>query len=73
MEAADIQFRTAALGGFSKQDVLDYIEKANKEHAARMEQLQKELSAVTDERDRLKTRVEEAEGRLVELSSRCRS
>lgn len=69
MEAADIQFRTAALGGFSKQDVLDYIEKANKEHAARMEQLQKELSAVTDERDRLKTRVEEAEGRLVELSS----
>ena len=67
MEAADIQFRTAALGGFSKQDVLDYIEKANQDHAAKVEGLQKELSAMTEERDKLKARVEEAEGRLVEL------
>ena len=69
MEAADIQFRTAALGGFSKQDVLDYIEKANQDHAAKVEGLQKELSAMTEERDKLKARVEEAEGRLVELSA----
>lgn len=69
MEAADIQFRTAALGGFSKQDVLDFIEKANQDHAAKVEGLQKELSAMTEERDKLKARVEEAEGRLVELSA----
>ena len=45
MEAADIQFRTAALGGFSKQDVLDYIEKANQDHAAKVEGLQKKTAS----------------------------
>lgn len=69
MEAAEIQFRTAALGGFSKQDVLDYIEKANKEHAARTEQLQKELEECREERDKLRARAESAESRSVELSS----
>ena len=44
MEGTDIQFRTAALGGFSKKDVLDYIETDNQEHTTMLAQLQKELS-----------------------------
>lgn len=68
METGDIQFRTAALGGFVKQDVLDYIEKANKEHEAKVAQLQKESAAVEEERDQLRERSGSAESRLVELS-----
>lgn len=56
METGEIQFRTAAIGGFLKQDVLDYIEKANREHRERLEQLEKELAAVKGERDALKER-----------------
>lgn len=56
METGEFQFRTAAIGGFLKQDVLDYIERANREHRERIEQLEKELAAVKGERDELKER-----------------
>lgn len=69
MEGTDIQFRTAALGGFSKQDVLDYIEKANQEHSTMLAQLQKELSECQEERKQLQERADCAESRSVELSS----
>ncbi|NCE63431.1 hypothetical protein D1159_02265 [Pseudoflavonifractor sp. 524-17] len=69
MEAADIQFRTAALGGFHKQDVQDYISKSNQEHAARLEQLEREAAQLREERDKLKERLEQRDSRLVELSA----
>ena len=37
------QFRSAAFGGFNKQDVLNYIETTNREHAAAVESLKKSL------------------------------
>ena len=43
MSAGEIQFRTAALGGFQKQDVLDYIERSTKDHGDKVAQLQREL------------------------------
>ena len=69
METAEIQFRTAALGGFVKQDVLDYIERANREHRAKLEQLQRELDQCREERDKYRDRTESAERRSVELSA----
>ena len=69
METAEIQFRTAALGGFVKQDVLDYIERANREHGAKLEQLQRELDQCREERDKYRDRTESAERRSVELSA----
>lgn len=39
----DHQFRSAALGGFNKQDVLDYLELLVKEHSAQMQSMQEQL------------------------------
>ena len=36
MSAGETQFRTAAFGGFQKQDVLNYIETAAREHAEKL-------------------------------------
>ena len=44
MSAMELQFRTSAFGGFQKQDVLTYLENTGREHAERVEALQKELS-----------------------------
>lgn len=38
------QFRTAAFGGFHKQDVMDYLERSAGEHAQKVAALQKELA-----------------------------
>lgn len=40
----EFQFRTAAFGGFQKQDVMDYLERSAREHAQKIAALQKELS-----------------------------
>ena len=39
----DHQFRNATLGGFNKQDVLDYLELITKEHTAQTQSLQEQL------------------------------
>ncbi|MDE6107422.1 MAG: hypothetical protein K2F83_01950 [Oscillospiraceae bacterium] len=44
MSGASYQFRTAAVGGFQKQDVQAYLEKSAKEHQEQLAQLKKELS-----------------------------
>ena len=36
----DHPFRSAALGGFNRQDVLDYLEKMSAENAQRQQELQ---------------------------------
>jgi chromosome segregation ATPase len=47
MAANEQQFRGAVFGGFQKQDVLGYIETTAREHGAKTEALQKELSELT--------------------------
>ncbi len=69
MDHEEYQFRTAAIGGFSKQDVLDYIARANREHQIKAEQLEKDRAQAAQERDKYRARAEEAEGRSVELSA----
>jgi chromosome segregation ATPase len=39
----DHQFRNAALGGFNKQDVLDYLEQVSKENSQQQQALQQQL------------------------------
>ena len=38
------QFRSAAFGGFHRQDVLHYIEQLTREHQANCERLERELT-----------------------------
>ena len=44
MSADELQFRTTALGGFHKQDVLAYLERTGQAHTQQLEALQKELT-----------------------------
>ena len=60
MDAGELQFRTAALGGFHKQDVLDYIEKASREHAVRLEELEKERDEALESGARLQEQLDQA-------------
>ena len=46
------QFRSAAFGGFHRQDVLHYIEQLTREHQANCERLERELTAQPDSRRR---------------------
>ena len=43
MDEKGFQFRTAAFGGFQKQDVMDYLERSAQEHTRKVAELQKEL------------------------------
>ena len=54
----DHPFRSAALGGFNRQDVLDYLEKTSAENAQRQQELQQKLEAAEEERGRLAARGE---------------
>lgn len=43
MEENGFQFRTAAFGGFQKQDVMEYLERSAQEHTRKVAELQREL------------------------------
>lgn len=63
MEEKGFQFRTAAFGGFQKQDVMEYLERSAQEHTKKVADLQREL----EERKRAEG---EAEGRRADLERR---
>ena len=63
MSATELQFRTAALGGFQKQDVLSYIESSNQIHLEKLESVQRE-------RDQLAQEMEEARRQAADAQSR---
>lgn len=44
MSENGFQFRTAAFGGFQKQDVMNYLEQSGKEHAEKVAALQRDLA-----------------------------
>ncbi len=50
MSEKGMQFRTAAFGGFRKEDVLAYLEQSSKAHAEKLAALQRELEQVKAER-----------------------
>ena len=53
MNENEFQFRTAALGGFHKQDVLRYLERSAKEHREKTAELERELAGVKADKARL--------------------
>ena len=65
------QFRSAAFGGFNKQDVLNYIETTNREHAAALESLKKELEEARTGTAGLEERAAAAEKRADDAAARA--
>lgn len=59
----DHPFRNAAVGGFNRQDVLDYLEKTAAENAQKQQELEKQLEQQTQELEQLRGRVSELEER----------
>ena len=68
MSATELQFRTAAFGGFQKQDVLSYIESSSQAHTEKLEQLQRELEELAGAKQALADQVEQAKGQAEELA-----
>lgn len=56
----DNQFRSAAFGGFNRQDVMDYLERTVKEHNQTLDELNAQLTAARGEADQLRTQLETA-------------
>ena len=59
----DHPFRNAALGGFNRQDVLDYLEKTAAENTQKQQELEKQLEKQNQELEQLRSRVSELEER----------
>lgn len=69
VNAAEYQFRTAAFGGFQKQDVVAYLEASSKEHAEKVQALEQELSQLRQGREELEKRCGEGEDKLTLLTA----
>ena len=67
MSATELQFRTAAIGGFQKQDVLSYIESSNQIHLERLESIQRERDQLTQEMEELRRQAADAQGHTAHL------
>ena len=52
----DHPFRSAAVGGFNRQDVLDYLEKTAAENAQKQQELEKQLEQQKQELEQLRRR-----------------
>lgn len=63
----DHPFRSAALGGFNRQDVLDYLEKMSSENTQRQQELQQKLASAEEERGLFATRTREQEEQMAIL------
>lgn len=50
----DNRFRSAAFGGFNRQDVMDYLERTVKEHNQALEQVNAQLTQARNEADQLR-------------------
>ena len=65
------RFRTAALGGFHKQDVLDYITTTNKEHLEQAAELTKQAQQARQEREELAEKLTAAEEARDKSAAEC--
>lgn len=68
MSAGETQFRTAAFGGFQKQDVLNYIETAAREHTEKLSELQREVEQLRRDKEALEAERSGWEERLSALT-----
>ena len=63
------QFRSAAFGGFHRQDVLHYIEQLTREHQANCERLERELTEERTARQQAEERLRQAEAQAAEAEA----
>lgn len=66
MSESQFQFRTAAFGGFQKQDVLNFVEASTREHAEKVEQLNKELEQARTAQGDLAQELQDVTARLAQ-------
>ena len=71
MSGSDNYFRTAAFGGFHKQDVMDYITAANKEYQERTADLKQKAETAQKEREALAGKYESAEAARKKNAAEC--
>lgn len=57
----DNQFRSAAFGGFNRQDVMDYLERTAQEHARQTDDLHAQLEQARQETEQLRSRLAQAQ------------
>lgn len=55
MDMSELQLRTAAVGGFQKQDVVAYIESLTQKHREELAEREKSLAALQEQLDREKS------------------
>lgn len=67
----DNRFRSAAFGGFNRQDVIEYLERSAREHKLQLEQLQGQVESAQQESERLEAKVQELAGQHDELAARA--
>ena len=65
----DHPFRSAAFGGFNRQDVLTYLENTAKENGEKQQQLQQQLDEARETAAGQSARLREQEERLVALEA----
>ena len=57
----DNRFRSAAFGGFNRQDVMDYLERSVKEHNQALEQANAQLTEARSQADQLREQAAQAQ------------
>lgn len=64
MSEMTFQFRTSAVGGFQKKDVLEYIEQSNRTHSEALEALKRSLVQEEKAKDALAEQLTQAEEKV---------
>lgn len=64
----DHQFRSAAIGGFNKQDVLDYLEQLAKENREQIQSLQDQLTKAQEQCRQLEARESQFNAHVAQLT-----
>lgn len=67
----ELQFRTAALGGFNKQDVINYLERSSREHGEKVQTLQRSLAEAQEVQASLEERLSDCKAALAEAQEKA--
>ncbi len=62
----ELKFRTAALGGFNKQDVINYLERSSREHGEKVQALQRSLAEAQEVQSSLEEQLSGCKATLAE-------
>lgn len=63
----DNQFRSAAFGGFNRQDVMNYLERSAKEHQQQMDELHSRLEQAQQETEQLRGQLAQAQEQVQQI------